>query len=108
MGQSKFKFIETKQYEAYLFVLWDFWLEKEWTNQSWKSNLTLPMLFGILFKVNFWQCRTQGDNGDGLYKIMNQPKRKIRTNGEKSGKEVIPVNIIQEDLTSRSINKENG
>ena len=55
----------------------------------------------------FWQSRTQRDNGDGLFKIINQPKRKIRTNGEKSGKEVIPVKIIQEDLTSRSINKEN-
>jgi len=38
---------------------------------------------------------------------MNQPKRKIRTNRGKSGEEVIPVKIIQEDLTSRSINKEN-
>jgi len=28
------------------------------------------MLIGILFKVNFWQCRTQRDNGDGQYKIM--------------------------------------
>ena len=27
----------------------------------------------------FWQSRTQRDNGDGLFKIINQPKRKIRT-----------------------------
>ena len=41
-----------------------------------------------------------------MYKITNL-KEKNRTNGEKSGKEVIPVKIIKEDLTSRSINKEN-
>ena len=27
----------------------------------------------------FWQSRTQRDNDDGLFKIINQPKRKIRT-----------------------------
>ena len=82
--------------------------QTEWIKLSWKSNLTLPIFIGILFKVNFfWQCKTQRDNGDGLYKVMNQPKRKIRTNRGKSGKEVIPVKIIQEDLTSRSIYKEN-
>ena len=72
-----------------------------------KVTLRFQCLLVSCLKSIFWQCKTQRDNGDGLYKIMNQPKRKIRTNGEKSGKEVVPVNIIQEDLTSRSMNKEN-
>ena len=61
------------------FNLWNFWLEKNELINLEKVTLRFQCLLESCLMSIFWQSRTQRDNGDGLFKIINQPKRKIRT-----------------------------